>query len=66
MCGDKVAQKKMGRPPTGDKPMKDRIFVLVSEETKDKLEKCKEVLNATKSDVVRKGIDTVYDGLNKK
>jgi len=56
----------MGRPPTGDKPMKDRIFVLVSEETKEKLEKCKVALNTTTSDIVRKGIDGVYDGLNKK
>ena len=56
----------MGRPPSGDKPMKDRIFVLVSEKTKDKLEKCKKSLNSTTSDVVRKGIDKVYDDLNKK
>lgn len=60
-----MAQKKMGRPPSGDKPMKDRIFVLVSEETKAKLEKCKENLNATTSDIVRKGIDKVYDDLEK-
>lgn len=56
----------MGRPPTGDRPMKDRIFVLVSDETKDKLEKCKDVLHTTASDVVRQGIDKVYDDLDKK
>jgi len=61
-----VAQKKMGRPPSGDKPMKDRIFVLVNEETKDKLEQCKKALKTTTSDVVRKGIDKVYDGLTEK
>ena len=61
-----MAQKKMGRPPTGDKPMKDRIFVLVGEETKDKLKKCKEELKTTTSDIVRQGIDKVYDDLNKK
>ena len=60
-----MAQKQMGRPPTGDKPMKDRIFVLIGEETKDKLEKCKEALNTTTSDVVRQGIDKVYDDLKK-
>ena len=60
-----MAQKKMGRPPSNDKPMKDRIFVLVNKETKDKLEKCKESLNTTTSDVVRKGIDKVYDDLKK-
>ena len=60
-----MVQKKMGRPPSGDKPMKDRIFVLVNDETKDKLEQCKKALGATTSDVVRKGIDKVYDDLKK-
>ena len=50
-----MAQKKMGRPPNGDKPMKDRIFVLVDDDTKD----------TTTSDVVRRGIDKVYDELEK-
>ena len=61
-----MAQKKMGRPPSGDKPLKDRIFVLVSDETKNKLEKCKKMLGVTTSDIVRKGIDRVYDDLSKK
>lgn len=61
-----MAQKKMGRPPSGDKPMKDRIFVLVSDETKDRLAQCKKALGTTASDVVRKGIDMVFDGLEKK
>ena len=60
-----MAQKKMGRPPSGDKPMKDRIFVLVNDETKDKLEQCKKALGATTSDIVRKGIDRVFDDLQK-
>ena len=60
-----MAQKKMGRPPSGDKPMKDRIFVLVNDETKDKLEQCKKALNTTTSNVVRKGIDKMYDDLKK-
>lgn len=60
-----MAQKKMGRPPTGDKPMKDRIFVLVNDETKEKLEQCKKALGTTTSDIVRKGIDRVYDDLKK-
>lgn len=60
-----MAQKKMGRPPVGDKPMKDRIFVLVDDETKTKLEECKKALETTTSDVVRRGIDKVYGELNK-
>lgn len=60
-----MAQKKMGHPPIGDKPMRDRIFVLVSDETKDKLAQCRKALNTTTSDIVRKGIDLIYDSLKK-
>ena len=59
-----MAQKKMGRPPS-DNPLKDRIFVLVGDETKRKLETCKDKLKTTTSDIVRKGIDKVYDDLEK-
>ena len=60
-----MAQKKMGRP-LSENPLKNRIFVLVSDDTRYKLEKCREVLGASISEVVRKGIDEVYDSLNKK
>lgn len=61
-----MAQKRMGRPPSGDKPMKKRIFVLVSDETQEKLEQCKKALDATTSDVVRRGIDKMFDDLEQK
>lgn len=60
-----MAQKKMGRPPS-DNPLKDRIFIRVDDDIKMKLEKCKEALNMSTSDIVRKGINQVYDNLNKK
>ena len=60
-----MAQKKIGRPPTGDKPMKDRLFVLVDDETKRKLNECTKQLNLSRSDVVRQGIDKMYDDLEK-
>lgn len=60
-----MSQKKMGRPLSGDKPLKDRIFVLVNDETKAQLKKCTEVLNTTRSDIVRKGIKRIYDDLDK-
>lgn len=59
-----MAQKRMGRPPSGDKPMKERIFVLINDDTKNKLETCKATLGITTSDIVRKGIDKVYDALD--
>ncbi len=60
-----MAQKKMGRPPSDD-TMTDRIFIRVSKETKEKLDTCTKELDATRSDIVRKGIDLVHDSLNKK
>ena len=60
-----MAQKKMGRPPSEDS-MKDRIFIRVSKETKEKLDTCTAELGATRSDVVRTGIELVYKALKKK
>ena len=60
-----MVPKKMDRPPSGEKPMKDRIFVLVDDETKEKLSECTKILNTTHSDVVQKGMDKVYDDLKK-
>ncbi len=54
----------MGRPPL-EKPLKDRIYVLVSDETKEKLAQCRQASGATTSDIVGKGIDKVFDDLNK-
>ena len=60
-----MARKKMVRPPS-DNTMTDRIFVRVSKETKEKLDDCTEKLDATRSDIVRKGIDMVHDSLKEK
>jgi hypothetical protein len=62
--GEKMAQKKIGRPPSDDS-MTDRIFVRVSKETKEKLDECTKELDTSRSDVVRKGIDMVHDSLKK-
>jgi predicted transcriptional regulator len=59
-----MAQNKLGRPPSDDS-MKDRIFIRVDKETKAKLEECTKSLDATRSEVVRKGIDMVHDSLKK-
>lgn len=59
-----MAHKKLGRPPSEDS-MKDRIFIRVDKATKEKLDECTNVLGATRSEVVRKGIDMVHDGLKK-
>lgn len=52
----------MGRPIEGQ-PKDRRIFIRVDEQTETKLDKCTEILKTTRSDVVRKGIDKIYDDL---
>ena len=59
-----MTQKKMGRPPSKN-PLTARIFIRVDEDTKMKLNKCTQKLDVTISDVVRKGINKVYDDLEK-
>ena len=51
---------KMGRPPS-ENP-KDRGYRLrVSDEDLKKLDYCCEVLGLTKAEVIRRGIEKVYD-----
>ncbi|MDP4120543.1 MAG: ribbon-helix-helix domain-containing protein [Bacillota bacterium] len=56
--------KKMGRPT--DNPKNTIIKIRADEKTVEKLNKCSEKLNINRSDVIRKGIDTVYDNLDNK
>lgn len=57
-------KKKMGRPT--DSP-KDTMFrVRLDKESEKKLSISADKLQISKSDVVRKGIDSVYDNLEKK
>jgi len=60
-----MSQKKTGRPVSPDS--KHTMFrVRLDNSSMSKLDECAEKLNATRSDVVRKGIDKVHDDLNKK
>ncbi len=54
--------KKMGRPT--DNPKNGQVKIRLDESTETKLIKCTEKLNLTKSDVIRRGIDKVYDELD--
>lgn len=57
-----MSAKKMGRPPS-DKPKGKTIEIRVDQEMMSKLDACAEQLNTTRSDIVRKGIEKVYDEL---
>lgn len=59
-----MAPKKAGRPPS-DETMMDRLFVRVNKETLSRLNECTQELEISRSDVVRKGIDMVYESLKR-
>lgn len=56
--------KKMGRPKI-ENPKSARITVRVDTETVRKLDASAEVLSASRADVVRKGIEKVYEDVQK-
>jgi len=56
--------KKIGRPPS-DNPKSETLRIRVDANTIKKLDDCSRSLDTNRSDIVRKGIDKVYDGLNK-
>lgn len=59
-----MSSKKIGRPPS-DKPKSKTIEIRVDRETMIKLDAAAEKLNTSRSDIVRKGIEKVYDDLQK-
>ena len=60
-----MSPKKMGRPPS-ENPKSETLRIRVDSDTIKKLDECSLALETNRSDVVRKGIDKVYDDLNKK
>ena len=56
--------KKMGRPT--DNPKNISLKAHLDKETAEKLDDCIQTLEVSKSEVVRRGIHKVHDGLNKK
>lgn len=60
-----MAPKKMGRP-LSENPKNETLRIRVDTDTLKKIDECSEALKTTRSEVVRKGIDTIHDNLNKK
>ena len=60
-----MSGKKMGRPPS-DNPLSERLYLRVDKETKEVLDECAKKMNATRSEVARKGIYLVQDDLKNK
>lgn len=54
---------KMGRPT--DNPATNQLRIRLSDKDLEMLNECSEVLELTKSDVVRLGIKKVFEGIQK-
>lgn len=59
-----MSSKKMGRPLSGD-PKNKLLKIRVDTSTIAMLDECKNALNTTGSDIIRKGIKRIYDDLHK-
>jgi len=59
-----MSSKKMGRPPS-DNPKSETIKIRVDQDIMTKLDASAEKLQMTRSAIVRKGIEKVYDELEK-
>lgn len=62
--GEEMPLKKMGRPPS-ENPKSETLRVRVDRETVKKLDDCAGEFNTSRSEIVRKGIDLVFDALKK-
>lgn len=58
-----IEKKKMGRPTDNPKTVVKRARM--SEKDVEKLKECCKILNMSESDVLRKGINEVYQKLKK-
>ncbi|RGB69026.1 ribbon-helix-helix protein, CopG family [Harryflintia acetispora] len=54
----------MGRPPS-DNPLSERLYVRVDKKTRETLDECTAILGATRSEIIRRGINKVFDDLKK-
>lgn len=54
-----------GRPPSKD-PKRNDMRIRLTDSEREKLDYCSEKTGKNKSDIIREGIDLVYQKLNKK
>jgi len=58
------ARKKPGPHP--EKPLDTELKTRVDKETLEKLDFCRDILKTTRSEVLRRGVHSLYDDLTKK
>ena len=59
-----MPQKKIGRP-LSDNPLKERLYLRVDDKTKNMLDECTDLLQTTRSEIIRRGIEKVHEDLKK-
>lgn len=57
---------RTGRPPDGEKPRAKRYVLRMADDEIERLEYCCKVLGLTKAEVLRRGIDKVFEEAQKK
>jgi len=57
---------RTGRPPIGDSSKDKQYRLRMSKEELQRLDYCVEVLGLTKAEVIRQGIDEMYEKAQKK
>jgi hypothetical protein len=55
---------KTGRPKK-ENPKNVEIGLRITKGTADKLQKCADILEVSRTEVIEKGIDLVYEGISK-
>lgn len=51
---------RTGRPPKGDAPKNISLQLRISEKTNNELRQCSEILNISRTEVIEKGVETIY------
>ena len=58
-----MPRNEKGQFTQSENPREYRIEIRMDSRTKSMLSECSKALSMTRSDVIRKGIETVYNGL---
>lgn len=57
---------RTGRPPKGETSKNISLQLRISEKTANELKKCSEILNISRTEVIEKGVESVYKEAVKK
>lgn len=61
-----ILSPRTGRPPKGDSPKNVSLQLRISSVVADKLQKCSDELGISRTEVIEKGVDKIYNEVVKK